>query len=236
MGIESLLLRTKLSPNTPQKMYALKRRGYSLQWIGDRFGVTRERVRQILAKHYGEIHIELLPENKVARVIGCTVSRLKALKQKGILTPKHYGHAWLYKRDEMEKAILALQRNCQHCGQPILVGDGGWKYCPECREEHKRYSYPFRTGEGKKKCEEASRSWKRRNPEKARISQKRAEQKRQEKRRREHYSIQRYIVVSKSEIMPIGSVFKAIGSKNSHLILANGTAIPVRCVRKLDGG
>jgi len=44
---------TKVSDPTGKKMLVLYHNGETLQQIGDRYGVTRERVRQILTKHHG---------------------------------------------------------------------------------------------------------------------------------------------------------------------------------------
>ena len=55
----------------------MRQSGYTLQEIGDYAGVTRERVRQLLFKHCGNIEILMLAEKRVAEEIDypllCTV-------------------------------------------------------------------------------------------------------------------------------------------------------------------
>ena len=100
--------------------------GYTLQAIGDMFGVTREWIRQILKKHYGTTMVlGLTSRAQLARIIGCSDMQLYYLEQKGVLNPIRIGFRYLYDRDEAEKAALAVFWKpphwvtlvCEWCGE-----------------------------------------------------------------------------------------------------------------------
>lgn len=209
----------------------MRRQGHTLQAISDKVGVTRERVRQILAKHYGEIKTNLVPEVKLARIIGCPVTRLRKLRISGVINPVRYECSYLYDRNEIEKAMLALQRNCEHCGVLLPMKNVG-KRCPECKKEYKRYAYPFLSDEAKKRANKAAIKWQKQHPEQYKEAQQRAEKTYWEKKKREHYAKTRYVVVG-GEVMPIGSIFKAEKCQNHCLVLKNGLRISVSSVRKI---
>lgn len=80
------------------RMAALYRNGYTLQQIGDLYGVTRERVRQLITKHYGmrapdgglaeqarkKSEAKDRARNaKYLRKYGCTVEQYESLRQVG---------------------------------------------------------------------------------------------------------------------------------------------------------
>lgn len=110
----------------------LRNEGYSLRLIGDKFGVSRERIRQILNQHYGTIvRSGFVSRNKLSKLLKCAEFTLRKLEQEGTLNPKHMGGNYLYDRDESEKAALEiyrlphnrpdLERICQECGKIFRV-------------------------------------------------------------------------------------------------------------------
>lgn len=159
----------------------MRRHGHTLQQIGDRVGITRERVRQILEKHYGKIAATFLNESALEKLIGCQKGRIKSLRERGILNPQHRSWFYLYDRYEAEKAMLALQRNCKHCGEPLLLKHNGI-YCPGCQKEYRRYTYPFLTDEMKRRANLRAIAWMKNHPEKAKEIQKRADRRRASQR------------------------------------------------------
>lgn len=210
----------------------MRRSGASLRQIGNITGVTRERIRQILKRHYGKIQVPFLTEKRAARIIGCGDWRFKKLREQGLLKPKHMGRRWLYDRDELEKAMLLLQRVCTHCGKPIPIVARGYKYCMKCSEDYRRNYYPFLDDDGKRAFIKANLSWRKRHPEKVREIQRKASRRFEEKRKREHYATTLYVVVSRKAILPLNSVVKAVGCENNYLILEDGLRIPVKHIRK----
>ena len=120
------------------KIVQMRQSGYTLQEIGDYAGVTRERIRQLLLKHCGNIEMSLLKESVLAREIGCPVWRLRKLRIQGILEARYRGKRFhCYDKGELEKVTLALQRYCQQCGK-LIETNHFRKYCPQCREKRSR--------------------------------------------------------------------------------------------------
>lgn len=210
----------------------LRKQGNTLQQIGNRVGVTRERIRQILKEQYGKIEIPLLPEYKAAELIGCSYWRLRCLRKSSVINPIHMGHYWRYSLDDMEAAMLAVLRFCKHCGEPLPLESPLSVYCPKCSKEMVRYNYPFRSDEGKKRYREAVRRWQQQHPERVRELARKASLKYSRKKSKEHFAVTQYLIV-KGNILPIGSVVKAVGCKNSYLILEDGLTIPINYVGKV---
>ncbi len=110
---------------------AMREHGYSLQAIGDTIGVTKQAVDLALKTHYPGVKPMLIPEEAVAKMIGCSIYRLRILRKKGTINPKHRNSIWRYSRDDIDAAMVALQRVCAHCGKPLPLK---WnrKYCDIC--------------------------------------------------------------------------------------------------------
>jgi len=104
--------------------------GYTLQAIGDKFGVTRERIRQILNEHYGNTRRGLITRESLAKFLKCSATTLGKMEKQGILKPTHRGRLHLYNRDEAEKATLRtvhhlimpyIEKICEECGRKFYV-------------------------------------------------------------------------------------------------------------------
>lgn len=152
-----------------------RREGYSLQEIGDKVGVTRERIRQILNRYSANL------------------------------------------------------KSCLVCGKQISVTR---RYCPECRVIPKKNRYRSWTEEEKKQHKERCRKWRVSHPEKCKDILNRARTKYNEARRLEHYAKTIYIVTKQGSNYPIGHQFKAIGTMNRYLFLADGSNVPIGIVRR----
>jgi ribosomal protein S27AE len=132
------------------QMVEMRRSGYTLQKIGDYVGVSRERVRQILEEHHVKPEAGLLTETKVANVIGCSIGRLRRLRQQGMLNPVHRGNPFhYYDRAELEKVKLALQRRCPRCGELLPMVHVG-RYCSRCQSANRKYRYPSPGQDGRR--------------------------------------------------------------------------------------
>ena len=104
---------------------ALRDQGYTLQSIGSKLGVSRERVRQILVKYYGTTDNAYLPRTQVSMLLGCSDDWLVSQEEKGLLQPVHHGFRYLYSPREVEKAHTLLRKRwkppvsrvCEVCGR-----------------------------------------------------------------------------------------------------------------------
>lgn len=113
---------------------ALRNQGLTLQAIGDRVGVTKERIRQILVAHYGTTEVPgFIVRERLAGLLGCSSTYLLSLEKQGVLNPIHSGSGGyrLYDRDESEKAALAVAQMRQNGHWVKLV-------CDECGRDFKR--------------------------------------------------------------------------------------------------
>jgi hypothetical protein len=102
--------------------------GMTLQAIGDEVGVTRERVRQVLVRHYGTAKptMDLMTRLKVAKLIGCSEGRLAYLEQKGMLEPiKHPGSViHYYDQEEFKKALkVIIEEEARHIPVTLTCGN-----------------------------------------------------------------------------------------------------------------
>lgn len=65
--------------------------GISMAEIGRRFGVSRERIRAVLAKHNLPTRAPMLNQREVAALMGCCGAFLTGLEHKGLVSPIHSG-------------------------------------------------------------------------------------------------------------------------------------------------
>lgn len=207
----------------------MRREGKTLQSIGDKIGVTRERVRQILNQYYGGTKTSFLSEHQVAVLCGCSDQIIRRMREQGLVNPRLYGHYYLYDRDEVEKAYLAYLRQCAMCG--VLIGLTR-KYCKECSAERQRYFYPYLSQESKKKVNRSKRNWAKNHPERVKFIQSRAQKKYNKKKSKIHFAETWYEVTWRNAILPMGTVFQAVGCQGGFLLLANGLKIPMTHFRK----
>ena len=84
--------------------------GMSMAEIARRFGVSRERIRAVLAKHRLATRAPMLNQKEVAALLGCCGAFLTGLEQKGLISPIHSGlkHGPVYYPDSEIKKIRAI--------------------------------------------------------------------------------------------------------------------------------
>jgi len=76
----------KLSPATVELLIRERSRGKTLRQLGQMFGRSHERIRQLLAK-YGPPQVTLLPEERVTAKLGYPGAWLVRLRKEGIIKP-----------------------------------------------------------------------------------------------------------------------------------------------------
>ncbi len=139
-------------------------KGKSLRQLGQMFGKSHEKVRQVLAK-YSPPQVTLLPENTVAAKLGYSVTWLVQLRKEGIINPIKSGPYWLYSEEQVRQipALIAEMRRCERCGK--LRPPRYRKFCRECSQYRKKHWYRILSPEGKAKHRKRILAWQQANPE-----------------------------------------------------------------------
>jgi hypothetical protein len=93
-----------------------RNKGRSLRQLGQMFGMSHERVRQLLAKH-SPSQVTLLAGNTAAARLGYPVTWLSLLRKEGILNLTKPGGRWLYSIEELEiiTRFFPLLPACRDC-------------------------------------------------------------------------------------------------------------------------
>ena len=127
----------RVSPATVELLIGERSKGKTLRQLGQMFGRSHERVRQLLAKN-DRSQVTLLPESRVAAKLGYQVQWLAQLRKEGIIKPIKRGF-WLYSEEQVRQisSIIAEKRKCQQCGK--LRPLGSVSSCSrECRQYRKK--------------------------------------------------------------------------------------------------
>jgi len=142
-----------------------RNKGKSLRQLGQMFGISHERVRQILAKH-SPLRVMFLPENTVAVKLGYPVAWLIQLRKEGIINLTKVGGRWIYSEELVGQipSFIAEMRRCVQCGE--LRPPGYRRFCRECGQFRRRHYYRSLSPEEKAEHRKKSVAWRKANPEK----------------------------------------------------------------------
>lgn len=122
---------------------SMRRQGHTLQAIGDTMGVTRERVRQIIKKHYETVErgkpASLFTTAEIIQLTGLPANTISYYHRGGVIKSTNASVKYpLYSMDAL-KAILDY-RQCDICGKPIPTRRH--TYCSSrCAKEGTRRSH-----------------------------------------------------------------------------------------------
>lgn len=194
-------------------VFEMRQSGATLQQIAARFAVSRERVRQVLVRHYGSSRLQgLLGAAEIARYAGCTQSYIHKLRRRGIIQPaKVVGRGRTLWKPETADTIIAY-RESQRCG----VCDGAlpsnhWVYCSEaCRIEGQTHRYRNSPEQGRRLHNERVARWRRNHTEQAREIDRRKQRRYYAKKSSERYQSGQY-VVRKQCLIPLGTIVEGLG-------------------------
>ena len=155
----------RVSPSTVELLIYERNKGKSLRQLGQMFGLSHERVRQILAKHSPSL-VTFLAESTVRVKLGYPATWLVQLRKEGIINPTKPGGHWLYSEEQVRQipSLIAEMRRCDRCGE--LRPLGCRRFCRECSQYRKKHRYRSLNPEEKAKHLEQSLAWRKANPEK----------------------------------------------------------------------
>jgi hypothetical protein len=152
-------LKNRGSPVNIKLLIQERNKGRSLRQLGQMFGVSHERVRQILAQH-SPSRVTLLAENTVAVKLGYPVEWLIQLRKAGVIKPTAPEGHRLYSEEQIRQipSLIAEMRRCDRCGQPRPLGYR--RYCQECSQYRKMHHHKILSleekAETKKECRKGS--------------------------------------------------------------------------------
>jgi len=140
----------RVSPATIELLIRERNKGKTLRQLGQMFGRSHERIRQVLSKH-DLLQVMLLPEKTVAVKLEYPYEWLIRLRKGGIIKPIKPAGFWLYSEEQVRQipSLIAERRKCQRCGKPRPLGSR--RFCRECRQ--------YRKKERDRACQKAN--WKR---------------------------------------------------------------------------
>jgi len=166
----------RVSPATIELLIRERSKGKPLRQLGQMFGRSHERVRQVLAKH-DLPQVTLLSETAVAAKLGYSVWWIVQLRKQGIIKPIKPAGFWLYSEAQVRQipSLIAETRKCPQCGQPRPVGSQ--RFCRECSQYRQNHKYEYLSPEAKAKHIKRCLAWRKANPEKWNEIQSRAQRK-----------------------------------------------------------
>ena len=191
--------RTSIADIYKDKIATWRQEGCTLQEIGDKCNVSRERIRQILEKFYPDkLHHNLLSTEAAAKQIPCSPDRFAAIASSMSLSPiidKGKGRVKFWDGDAVR--LVSQFKSCRICGSPIRQLKR-FAYCSHnCYQESKKYKH--KSLEARKRCIRSAHKWQRNHPECVRDY------------RQRRMSNHRYVIIADAPI-PKGEVVRYVRS------------------------
>lgn len=217
----------------PEIMYQMRQSGATLDQLGSRFGISRERARQLLIARYGSARVrKLLTTTELCRLVGCTWKYIDKLKWRGVIQPAMMvGHGrTLWKPESVVAVIEYTDRyRCPVCHRP--VPSYRKVYCSRrCYLEARRYkNQPL---EAKRRHNERVKRWRTEHPAEA----KRIQQRKETKKSLERYRSTLYVIAKRCAI-PLGTVVRVLTCNRGRMRVEWGEQVldvPFGCVRLME--
>ena len=145
--------------------------GASLQQIAECFGISRERVRQLLVRRWGSTQVSgFLTTVELQRQSHCNYAYVQKLTLRGVIKPaKIIGNKRkLWKPETVDIVVRYIaSHRCPVCNGPLPSNRS--IYCSQaCYTETYRHRYVKMSLQERKKHNERVRRWEKKSPEKAR--------------------------------------------------------------------
>ena len=195
----------------------MRKEGHTLQEIGAHCGVSRETIRQVLAKYYPNLKPVVLNETEAAKLLGISTYMLSCLRQRSLISPIPHGRCGqYYDLALIVKAGDLIFKPCRLCGKKVKR-----VYCPKCGKKVRRNQYLVMSPEEKEKFRGRCVNWRQRHPERYKVSQARA---RATFRAKRIAKTGKLIGVEDTHGNPIKVIIKeAPGNDDSHSASSSGT-------------
>lgn len=211
-----------------ERIATLKKDGLTLEQIAEQFGVTRQRIHQILKQYHPYAQSKYTTEKSASRIVGVN---LWYLRKRGLITCHYVSPGrYRYSKADIERALHIAYHLCHRCGVKTHYRR---RFCPSCSKEARRNPYPYRSPEGKRKCSEASRNWIVNHPERAREIQRKAWAKYQRKKSVVECANAVYIIRCDGHF-PKGMVFRAVAREIGCLVLITGDRVCNTQVKRIQ--
>ena len=154
----------RVSPATIELLIRERNKGKSLRQLGRMFGISHEKIRQVLAK-YSPSQVRLLPEHTVAVKLGYPVEWLIQLRKEGLINPIRPGGHRLYSEEQVRQipSLIAERRKCEQCGK--LRPPRYRRFCRKCSRYRKKHKYRTLSPEEKARQIKRCLAWREKNPE-----------------------------------------------------------------------
>lgn len=148
-----------IMPVKLDRIYHMRQEGATLQQIADDFGISRQRVSQVLIKHYGTSDVHgFLTTSELSRLASTTRQVITSLRRRGIIQPARFaGRRTLWKPETIAAIIICNDSHrCRVCHAPLPTKR--WEFCSEaCRIKGRRYkTSPGRQGKSSGKRDKTS--------------------------------------------------------------------------------
>jgi len=141
--------------------------GASLQQIAECFGISRERVRQLLVRHWGSTRVSgLLTTAELQQLSHCNHAYVRKLARRGVIKPARIigskGRLWKPETVDIIVRYIASHR-CPVCNRPLPSNHT--VYCSRaCYTEAYRHRYVKMSWQERKKHNERVRRWQKNHP------------------------------------------------------------------------
>ena len=123
---------------------ALRSEGRTLQQVGDRLGVTRERVRQVLREHFPDCTLPPSTE-EAAKTLGMSHYRFRSAARRLGVQPMGRSRGRVWWSPDVLHIIQTSQEPARCCICGGLLPSGRRVYCSvDCLSEGRRLRYPMR--------------------------------------------------------------------------------------------
>jgi len=201
----------------------MRSRGSTLQEIGNKCGVSKERIRQVLLKYYPyNLYPDAFTTSQLASELGTSSARVRVLCRKLSIQPlrntKGRGHIVLWNKSTLPLLIRSPMTKCKTCGKPVHYPRT--VYCSDsCHKESMKIR--SRPKEVKERHKSHVYKWMKSHPKELKVINQRAQRRYWDKILRKR----KYTIVRKCKI-PMGATVSNAGR-------AKNVKIPVKWEGKI---